>query len=106
VVILLAGQIDSFFLSRATDAASARFVLDLERQKTFSDASRKMNDMHVSAYRMMTIADSLEESAMTELRQTLQSETQAAQQLLRALSEQPEVQAPLREEIVGDERGR
>jgi methyl-accepting chemotaxis protein len=99
VVILLAGQIDSFYLSRATDAASARFVMDLERQKTFSDASRKMNDMHVSAYRMMTIADSLEESAMTELRQTLQSETQAAQQLLRALSEQPEVQAPLREEI-------
>jgi methyl-accepting chemotaxis protein len=99
VVILLAGRLDSYFLSGAADSAAARFVLDLERQKTFAGAEKQLNAMHVDAYRMMTISDSLEESAMTELRQKLQVRSESVQASLRELSANAEVQAPLREQI-------
>ena len=99
VVILLAGQIDSFYLSGAAADASKRFVMDLERQKVLAVAAKQAGDMHVSAYRMMTISDSLEEKAMGDLRQSLKSESQAGQKLLQSLAGRPEVGEKLRQDI-------
>jgi methyl-accepting chemotaxis protein len=100
VVVLMASQIDSYYLSVASRNASVRFVLDLDRQKVLSTAREMAGVMHVDAYRMMTISDSLDEQAMTDFRKRLQTQTESVQQALQTLSDKSEVEKPLRDQIV------
>ncbi len=70
-VVLLAGQVDSWLLSRSNAQAVAAFSEHIGEVQALSGLQADVNQAHVEVYRMMTIIGSLDEATIQARRKAL-----------------------------------
>ncbi|WP_310564007.1 methyl-accepting chemotaxis protein [Hydrogenophaga sp.] len=70
-VVLLAGQVDSWLLSRSNAQAVASFSEHIGEVQALSSLQADVNQAHVEVYRMMTIIGSLDEPTIQARRKAL-----------------------------------
>ncbi len=71
VVVLAAGQIDSWLLSRSGEKAVAAFGEQIEEVRSLGSLQTAVNQAHIETYRMMTIIGSLDDAVIQAKRKDL-----------------------------------
>ena len=90
VVVLAAGQIDSWLLSRSNAQAVATFGEHIGEVRSLGGLQADVNQAHVEVYRMMTIIGSLDEAAIQAKRKALaERSTRTLAQLDQQMAREP-----------------
>ena len=99
LVVLAVGQLNTVFLSRASEATRARFAGDLEQLQSLSDVQDQVGRMHVDVYRLMTIISSVDEAKVTAVRADLKTQAEGMRRVLGTLASDAISDASLKEEM-------
>ncbi|MGI9215785.1 MAG: methyl-accepting chemotaxis protein [Hydrogenophaga sp.] len=90
VVVLAAGQVDSWLLSRSNAQAVAAFGDHIGEVRSLGALQADVNQAHVEVYRMMTIIGSLDEATIQAKRKALaERSTRTLAQLDQQMAKEP-----------------
>ncbi|MGS5089631.1 methyl-accepting chemotaxis protein [Hydrogenophaga sp. A37] len=84
VVVLAAGQLDSYSLSRSSAQAAVSFGENIEEVRILGGLQADVNQVHVEVYRMMTIISSLDEATISAKRKDVAAKSEAVKGVLEA----------------------
>ena len=88
VVVLAAGQINTFLLNRQAEAGLSSSRSSLQDFKTMAEANQQMAEVHASVYRTVAVIASLDEAKIKSLREDFAKQLDGVKRVVRTLSEQ------------------
>ncbi len=85
VGVLVAGQVDSYFVARSAQTVQTGFAAQVTQLKTINDVQDQIAQAHTGVYRTMAIVGSMDDAKLTAVRADLVKQLQGAERVLTGL---------------------